>query len=138
MCAESTFADIETKTVRELQAMNEGKGNGEHPDNWSDKNLQEIFGDAAPLGYDNPELLEGGMSDKLDRKRTQLVMMTALRHGIREASGILAKRGLKYGKSRISAMFKDSDKLSTVFISSEVEKCSNFTDFQKIFNKPIG
>jgi len=78
------------------------------------------------------------MSAKLDRKTTQLVMATALRHGVSKASILLANRGLSYSRARIYAMFKNREQLSTVLISSEIEKCNNFTDYQNIFKKQIG
>ena len=51
MCENYKSAGVEEKTVAELRAFNNGDGNGEHEDNWSDERMEEVYGDLAPFGY---------------------------------------------------------------------------------------
>jgi hypothetical protein len=51
MCFDARGADILKHTVKELRSMNDGKGNGESEDWWSDEVLKDVFGDVAPDGY---------------------------------------------------------------------------------------
>jgi len=46
MCFEARTAATELKTVRELRELTY-----EHPNNWSDENLNKIYGEPAPHGY---------------------------------------------------------------------------------------
>lgn len=78
------------------------------------------------------------MSHRLEKRRIQLVMIMALRHGVREASRILAGKGLIYSPQRISKMFKSRDHLSTVMLTHEIDSCCNFKDFQNVFNSSKG
>lgn len=45
MCQDSKSADVELMTVSQLTALHR-----EHPENWSDKKMQSIYGDPNPFG----------------------------------------------------------------------------------------
>lgn len=50
VCDGSAAADVKTFTVRELMKADE-----EHPNNWSDSTMSEIYGEPAPHGYDESQ-----------------------------------------------------------------------------------
>jgi len=46
MCGCARSAGTELKTVKELKEFGY-----EHPENWSDKKMEQVFGQKAPFGY---------------------------------------------------------------------------------------
>lgn len=56
MCFEARNANIKKRTVKDLRLQNNGKGNEESEEYWSDKTFKDVYGDPAPDGYEENKI----------------------------------------------------------------------------------